>query len=380
MTVNDDFFAAYTAHLDTFARDHLPPKDEWPDFRFELPELRYPERLNCGEQLLDVQVERGHGDRAAVGALVDGVPVFATYAQLLAQANRIANVLVNELGLVPGNRVLLRAPNNPMMAACWLAVMKAGLVAVPTMPLLRAKELQQILGKARVATALCDGALADELRRCLDPADEHYASGLMRVLYFNARAGADATLEEMAARQSDFFANIDTARDDVCLLAFTSGTTGVPKATMHFHRDVLAMCDTFGRHVLRPRPDDVFIGTPPIAFTFGLGGLLCFPLHAGASTFLVERATPESLLESIRAAQATIVFTAPTFYRQMALALDYQGDNRKDKIYAVSGDLIYKLNRNLWIKGTLRRDWLDSNQPDSSTASTVVMLGVRLQN
>ncbi len=316
---------ACTAHLDTFAADHLPPRDQWPDFRFELPELQYPERINCGELLLDAQVERGHAKRRAIGAMVGGRPVFATYEQLLAQANRIANVLVNDLQLVPGNRVLLRAPNNPMMAACWLAVMKSGLIAVPTMPLLRAKELKQIAVKARVATALCDAALADEIMQCLDASSEHYASGLMRVVLFNAGASArverEPTLETLCAKQPAIFANIDTARDDVCLLAFTSGTTGEPKATMHFHRDVMAMCDTFCRRVLEPTSDDIFIGTPPIAFTFGLGGLLCFPLSAGASTFLVERATPDSLLDTIAATKATIVVTAPTFYRQMALLL-----------------------------------------------------------
>ncbi len=316
---------AYTAHLDTFAADHLPPRAQWPDFRFELPELRYPERLNCGEALLDAQVERGHGESRAIGASVDGRPVFATYAQLLAQANRIANVLVNDLELVPGNRVLLRAPNNPMLAACWLAVLKAGLIAVPTMPLLRAKELNQIIVKARVATALCDASLADEISQCLDPSSEHYASSLMRVMLFNgepsARTAHEPSLETLCQKQPTVFANIDTARDDVCLLAFTSGTTGEPKATMHFHRDVMAMCDTFCRHVLRPQPDDVFVGTPPLAFTFGLGGMLCFPLSVGAATFLVERATPDSLLEAIDKARATIVFTAPTFYRHMALLL-----------------------------------------------------------
>ena len=323
--IDQETALAYTAHLDTFAADHLPPRDQWPDFRFELPELQYPERINCGKLLLDAQVERGHGARRAVGAMVNGRAVFASYQQLLAQANRIANVLVNELQLVPGNRVLLRAPNNPMMAACWLAVMKAGLIAVPTMPLLRAKELKQIIVKARVATALCDAALAGEITQCLDPSSEHYASGLMRVVLFNGEPSEQSnhgpTLDALCATQPTIFANIDTARDDVCMLAFTSGTTGEPKATMHFHRDVLAMCDTFCRHVLQPSPDDVFIGTPPLAFTFGLGGLLCFPLSVGASTFLVERATPDSLLDAIAAAAATIVVTAPTFYRQMAMLL-----------------------------------------------------------
>ncbi len=350
---------AYTAHLDTFAADHLPPRDQWPDFRFDLPELRYPEHLNCGEALLDAQVKRGHGARRAVGAMVDGKPVFATYEQLLAQANRIANVLVDELGLVPGNRVLLRAPNNPMMAACWLAVLKAGLIAVPTMPLLRAKELSQIIGKARVAIALCDAALADELAHCLDPASEHYTSSLLRVVSFNGapsdRTASTPALEDLCAKQSPRFANIDTARDDVCMLAFTSGTTGVPKATMHFHRDVLAMCDTFCRHVLKPGPDDLFIGTPPLAFTFGLGGMLCFPLSVGAATFLVERATPETLLETIGRSGATIVFTAPTFYRQMALLL--KAGRQRDAIATLrksvsAGEALPDATRQLWQRAT----------------------------
>ncbi len=351
--------ATYTAHLDTFAADHLPPREQWPEFRFELPELQYPQHLNCGDALLDAQVRRGHGARRAVGAMVDGDPVFANYEQLLAQANRIANVLVDDLGLVPGNRVLLRAPNNPMMAACWLAVLKAGLIAVPTMPLLRAKELHQIIVKARVATALCDAALADEISHCLDPSSEHYASGLMRVVLFNgepsARTAHEPTLEALCERQSATFANVDTSRDDVCMLAFTSGTTGEPKATMHFHRDVMAMCDTFCRHVLRPGPDDVFIGTPPLAFTFGLGGMLCFPLWAGAATFLVERATPESLLALIGRSGATIVFTAPTFYRQMASLLRAGGRQASIATLAKSvsaGEALPDATRQLWKSAT----------------------------
>jgi len=363
--MNGDDPYAYTAHLDTFAADNLPPREQWPDFRFELPELQYPERLNCGEALLDAQVERGHGSSRAVGAMVAGVPVFATYDQLLAQASRIANVLVNELGLVPGNRVLLRAPNNPMMAACWLAVLKAGLIAVPTMPLLRAKELHQILVKARVATALCDAALADEISHCLDPSSEYYASGLMKVVLFNglpsARTAHEPTLEALCERQPVVFANIDTARDDVCMLAFTSGTTGEPKATMHFHRDVLAMCDTFSRHVLQPQPDDVFIGTPPLAFTFGLGGMLCFPLSVGAATFLVERATPESLLDLIGPSGATIVFTAPTFYRQMALLL--QSGKPRSAVATLrksvsAGEALPDATRQLW-KNTTGIEMID---------------------
>ena len=346
----------YTSHRDTFAADNLPPRDQWPEFKFERPEYRYPERINCAVELLDKQIGVGHGDRPAVGALVDGKPVFATYAQLLAQANRIANVLVNDLKLVPGNRVLLRAPNNPMMAACWLAVMKAGLIAVPTMPLLRAKELQQIIGKARVATALCDARLADELAHCGDASHQHYASGLMQVVFFGASSPLDSpSLETLCVAQPATFANVDTARDDVCMLAFTSGTTGEPKATMHFHRDVMAMCDGFSRHVLRPQEDDVFIGTPPLAFTFGLGGLLCFPLAVGASTFLVERATPEILLEAIVKAKATIVVTAPTFYRQMGLLLVQHP--RRYAIAALrksvsAGEALPDATRQLWKNAT----------------------------
>jgi 2-aminobenzoate-CoA ligase len=354
-----DHTFAYTSHLDTFAADNLPARALWPEFRFDLPEMQYPERINCAEALLDGRVEQGLDAHRAVGAMVGGHPVYATYDQLLAQTNRIANVLVNDLQLVPGNRVLLRAPNNPMMAACWLAVLKAGLIAVPTMPLLRAKELKQIIVKARVAVALCDGALADEISHCLDPSSEHYTSGLMRVVLFNSRPSARTdhtpSLEALCAKQPTVFANIDTARDDVCMLAFTSGTTGEPKATMHFHRDVLAMCDTFSRHVLKPQADDVFIGTPPLAFTFGLGGMLCFPLSVGAATFLVERATPESLLETIGKVGATIVFTAPTFYRQMASQLQagrHRGATATLRKSVSAGEALPDATRQLWKSAT----------------------------
>jgi 2-aminobenzoate-CoA ligase len=310
---------AYSAHVDRFVLEHLPPTDQWPVFLFERPEYRYPERLNCATRLLDERVRAGIGTRRAVGMLVDGRPVFASYAQLQAQANRIAHLLVSELGLVPGNRVLLRSANNPMLAAALLAVFKAGLVAVPTMPLLRAKELAQVIAKAEVKVALCDRALAEDLDHCRTTGHEHFAPLLQRVIYFND-AAPDA-LEARLARHPPRFRNVDCARDDPCLLAFTSGTTGEPKATVHFHRDVVAMCDAFARHVLKPRSTDVFCGTPPLAFTFGLGGLLCFPLYAGAATLLCERLTPEALLRAIAASAATICFTAPTFYRQMALLL-----------------------------------------------------------
>jgi 2-aminobenzoate-CoA ligase len=227
------------------------------------------------------------------------------------RANHIAHVLVGDMKLVPGNRVLLRGPNNPIMAACWFGIIKAGCIAVATMPLLRAKELEVIVDKARIGAALCDVRLKDELEivrtRCRD---------LKRVLYFND--GGAGSLEAALERKPAEFANADTADDDVALIAFTSGTTGQPKGCMHFHRDVMAMCDAFPRSCLKPTRDDVFCGTPPLAFTFGLGGMLCFPLRFGASTVLMERLTPETLLETIRDFRATVCFTAPTFYRQMA--------------------------------------------------------------
>ncbi|MGA8005351.1 MAG: AMP-binding protein [Burkholderiales bacterium] len=297
----------YTAHLDSFARDKLPPREQWPEFLFELPELKFPARMNCAAELLDDAQARAHGGRVAIRA-PDGQ---CTYAQLLAQANRLANVLVTEMGLVPGNRVLLRGPNNPMMAACWFAVIKAGGIAVATMPLLRAKELSDIVGKARVTHALCDRRLAQELEAALP-----VCPTLERIRYWYD--DAPEALEALAARQPATFRNVDTAADDVALIAFTSGTTGKPKGTMHFHRDVIAMSECFPRSCLKAGANDVFCGTPPIAFTFGLGGMLCFPLRLGASTVLVERLAPESLLETIQNFRATVCFTAPTMFRAMA--------------------------------------------------------------
>jgi len=302
---------AYTAHADTFARDSLPPKSQWPDLMFELPELQYPGRLNCAAELLDKMVAGGHGERTVIRTLIDGKAYSCTYRQLLHRANRIAHVLAEDLGLKPGHRVLLRAPNNPMMAACWFAVMKAGLIAVPTMPLLRATELRQIIDKAKIGAALCDLRLKEEMQLA--------AAGcrsMKQVLYFND-SGA-GSLEQRLSAKPPAFGNVDTAATDVCLIAFTSGTTGQPKGTVHFHRDVLAMCDCFPRSCLKPTQDDIFCGTPPLAFTFGLGGLLCFPMRFGASTVLMERLTPDTLLGTIENFKATICFTAPTYYRQMA--------------------------------------------------------------
>ena len=296
-----------TAYLDTFANDKLPPRDQWPEMLYELDDLRYPERINCAHELLDAMVEKGHGASLAVR----GASLGWTYAELLETVDRIAGVLRDELKLVTGNRVLLRGANHPMMAACVLAVWKAGYVAVPTMPLLRARELGTILGLARVDAVLC----AADLRAELDAACRE-AEVPPRVVSFNDTA--PGSLEALMAAMPPRFEAVDTAAEDVCLLSFTSGTTGRPKGTMHFHRDVLAVCDCFPRSQLATRPADVFIGTPPLAFTFGLGGMLLFPLRYGASTVLLEKLTPDALLAAIAQYRATVCFTAPTFYRQMA--------------------------------------------------------------
>jgi len=297
----------YTAHTDTFARDNLPPASEWPEFLLDLPELKYPGRMNCATELLDKPVTRGYGHRIALRT-PDGE---CTYTQLFTQANRIASLLVREMGLKPGNRVLLRGPNNPMMAACWFGVMKAGGVCVATMPLLRAKELTDIITKAEVTHALCDKRLEEDLQDAMGN-----CPGLTNVKYWYDQ-GPDS-LEELVMKQPLWFTNVATAADDVALIAFTSGTTGKPKGTMHFHRDVVAMCDCFPRSILRAGKDDVFVGTPPLAFTFGLGGMLCFPMRVGASSVLVEKHTPETLLETIARFKATVCFAAPVMYRGMA--------------------------------------------------------------
>jgi 2-aminobenzoate-CoA ligase len=303
--------SAASAHIDGFARERLPPREQWPAFEFDLPVLRYPPRLNCGVELLDSMVAAGHGDRPVLVTPQERV----TYRQLLERANRMARVLTEELGLVPGNRVLIRAANNPTFVAAWFAIAKAGGIVVATMPLLRARELAVILDKAQIGLALCDERLAEEMEAAVAKAPV-----CRRIAWFNGSGspGHGAELERAMARKPADFANCDTAADDIVLIAFTSGTTGKPKGTMHFHRDVLAISDCFPRFVLKPRADDVFIGSPPIAFTFGLGGLVTFPMRVGASTVLIETPTPDNLLQAIAEFRATICFTAPTAYRRLA--------------------------------------------------------------
>ena len=330
----------YTAHVDTFARDNLPPRKDWPELIFDLPELKYPARMNCAAELLDGALARGWRDRVAIRA-PDGQ---CTYGQLLAQANRIARVLVEDMGLKPGNRVLLRGPNNPMMAACWFGVFKAGGVVVGTMPLLRAKELTEIVRKAAVTHALCDKRLGAEL-----VATQLACPTLKSIKYwYDDDAGS---LESLCATKAGSFRNVDTSAEDPALIAFTSGTTGTPKGTVHFHRDVIAMCDCFPRSCLKPAKEDVFCGTPPLAFTFGLGGMLCFPLRFGASTVLLERLSPDGLLEAIQKFKATVCFTAPTFYRQMAQIA--KNHNLKSLRKCVSaGEALPDATRQLFRKAT----------------------------
>ncbi|HEX2539541.1 MAG TPA: AMP-binding protein [Caldimonas sp.] len=348
----------YTAHLDTFARDHLPPPEAQPEFRFDLPGLQFPERLNCATELLDRHVREGRGERRCVDA--PGGPTW-TYAELQRQADAIAHVLVEDCGLVPGNRVLLRAANKPMLVACWFAVMKVGGIAVATMPMLRAKELGQVIEKARVTIALCDVALRGELDAAATaaatvPEGPAAATRLEHVIHFGDPSAADGLEARMARHVGQPFAGVDTAADDTCLLAFTSGTTGQPKATMHFHRDVMASCVCFPPHVLRAQPDDVFIGSPPLAFTFGLGGLTLFPMHIGASTVLLEKAGPPELLEAIAAHGATVCFTAPTSYRAMAAGAREKKVGARDggslRKCVAAGEALPAATRTLWKEST----------------------------
>jgi len=291
-----------SAHTDTFCRDNLPLPGQWPEFLFTLPELDYPQRLNCAEELLDTTIKRHGADRPCLLSPAGDW----SYGEVAAVASQVARVLTEDAGIVPGNRVLLRGPNNPWLAACWLGVVRAGAVAVTTMPLLRAGEIATVCEIARPALALCDHRFAWDL--------EAAAPGLATIRYGGGQPG---DLAAAASGKPGDFAAVPTAADDVAMIAFTSGTTGRPKATMHFHRDVLAIADTFSARVLRPSPDDVFTGTPPLSFTYGLGGLLVFPLRAGASALLLEKAAPDELAGHIAARGVTACFTAPTGYRAM---------------------------------------------------------------
>jgi len=323
----------YTAHTDSFVRDNLPPKEAWPELIFKLPELQFPDRLNGASELLD-RMALKHPDRPCL--VSPGLCL--SYGALLEQANRMAHVLVEDMGLEPGNRVLLRAPNHPLLVAAWYAVLKAGGIVVTTMPLLRAKELTEVIQKARVSHALCDIRFKDDLEQA-----RAGCPSLKQVLYW----GEGGQLEALTRGKPSTFTNLDTASDDAALIAFTSGTTGKPKGCVHFHRDLLAVCDTFGKYILRASPEDVFIGSPPLAFTYGLGGLVLFPMRIGAQSVLLERASPELLLAAIPEFRASVVFTSPTAYRAMApLAQQYDLSSLKKCVSA--GEPLPASTRRLW--------------------------------
>ncbi len=318
-----------SGHVDTFTRDNLPPPELWPELKLE--GYDYPEWLNCAVELTDRMVERGFGDKIAL----IGNGRARTYKELTDWTNRLAAALVQDFGVKPGNRVLIRSANNPAMVACWLAVTKAGAVAVNTMPMLRAGELAQIVAKAQISHALCDTRLMDELVACAKD-----SPWLKTVVGFDGTANHDAELDRAALSKPVRFEAVRTGRDDVALLGFTSGTTGQPKATCHFHRDILIIADGYAREILRVTPDDVFVGSPPLAFTFGLGGLAVFPLRFGATAVLLENAAPPNLVEIIQKYRATICFTAPTAYRMMLKAMDDGADLSSLRVAVSAGETL----------------------------------------
>jgi len=315
-----------SGHVDTFARDNLPPFDQWPDILLDRPEFQYREYINAAVELTDKMVERGFGDNVAL----IGNGRRRTYKELTDWSNRLAHALVENYGVKPGNRVLIRSGNNPALVAAWLAATKVGAVVVNTMPLLRAGELAKIVDKAEISLALTDSRIADEIVACAKSSEF-----LKQVVNFDGTSNHDAELDRVALDKPVKFEAVKTGRDDVALLGFTSGTTGEPKATMHFHRDLLIIADGYGKEVLQVTPEDVFVGSPPLAFTFGLGGLAIFPLRFGATAALLENASPANMIELIETYKATISFTAPTAYRAMLAAMD-QGANLSSLRLAVS--------------------------------------------
>ncbi|WP_417673800.1 AMP-binding protein [Pseudodonghicola sp.] len=304
-----------SAHVDTFARDNLPPPESWPDLLLE--GFDYPDRLNAAVELTDAMVAKGFGDHVAL----IGNGRRRTYKELADWTNRLANALVEDLGLKPGNRVLIRSANNPAMVACWLAATKAGAVVINSMPMLRAGELRKYIEKAEISHALCDTRLMDEMAEAA--VDSPF---LQTLVGFDGTWNHDAELDRLALQKSVRFDAVETAQDDVALIGFTSGSTGEPKGTMHFHRDLLIIADGYAKEVLNVRPDDVFVGSPPLAFTFGLGGLAIFPLRFGAAATLLENASPQHMIEIIETYGATVCFTAPTAYRAMLRAMEQGAD------------------------------------------------------
>ncbi len=330
-----------TGHTDTFTRDRLPPPDQWPDI--VLDGFDYPDYLNAGYELTDAMVERGFGDHTAL----IGNGRRRTYKELTDWTNRLAHALVEDLGVMPGNRVLIRSANNPAMVACWLAATKVGAVVVNTMPMLRAAELGKIVDKAEISHALCDTRLMEEMENCAR--DSRF---LTRVAGFDGTSNHEAELDQVALEKPVQFEPVKTGRDDVALLGFTSGTTGDPKATMHFHRDLLIIADGYAREVLDVQPEDVFVGSPPLAFTFGLGGLAVFPLRFGATATLLENASPPNMIEIIQKYRATVCFTAPTAYRVMLDAMDDGADLSSLRAAVSAGETLPGPIYDAWMEKT----------------------------
>ncbi len=350
-----------TAHVDTFTRDNLPPIEDWPDLL--LDGFDYPEHVNAAVELTDRMVERGFGDNTAL----IGNGRRRTYKELADWTSRIAHALVDVYGLKPGNRVLIRSANNPAMVACWLAATKAGAVVVNTMPMLRAGELAKIVDKAEIALALCDTRLMEEMVACAKD-----SAFLKQVVGFDGTANHDAELDRIALDKPVRFDAVKTGRDDVALLGFTSGTTGVPKATMHFHRDLLIAADGYAREVLEVRPDDIFVGSPPLAFTFGLGGLAIFPLRFGAAATLLEHATPPNMVEIIETYRATVSFTAPTAYRAMLKAMETGADLSSLRVAISAGETL---------PGAVFEDWTQqTGKPILDGIGSTEMLHIFISN
>ena len=332
-----------TAHTDTFTRDNLPAAEDWPDLLLDRPEFQYPDYLNAAVELTDRMVERGFGDRVAL----IGNGRRRTYKELADWSNRLAHALVEDYGVKPGNRVLIRSGNNPALVAAWLAATKAGAVVVNTMPMLRSGELAKIVDKAEIGLALTDTRIADEIVACAK--DSRF---LKKVVGFDGSSNHDAELDRVALSKSVKFDAVKTGRDDVALLGFTSGTTGQPKATMHFHRDLLIIADGYAREVLGITPDDVFVGSPPLAFTFGLGALAIFPLRFGATATLLENASPANMIEIIETYKATFCCTAPTAYRVILQAMDKGADLSSLRVAISAGETLPPPVFDDWVRKT----------------------------
>jgi 2-aminobenzoate-CoA ligase len=350
-----------SAHLDTFTRDNLPPAHKWPDILLE--SFDYPEELNAAVELTDRMVARGFGDHDAL----IGNGRRRTYKELSDWTNRIAHALVEDFGIKPGNRILIRSANNPALVACWLAATKAGAVVVNTMPMLRAGELSKIVDKAEVTLALCDTRLMGELVNCAKT-NKH----LKQVIGFDGTANHDAELDRIALSKSVSFNAAKTGRDDVALLGFTSGTTGEPKATMHFHRDLLIIADSYAKEILSVTPDDIFVGSPPLAFTFGLGGLAIFPLRFGATATLLENAAPANMVEIIETYKATVSFTAPTAYRAMLGAMHEGADLSSLRVAVSAGETL---------PGPVFKEWMaKTGKPILDGIGSTEMLHIFISN